>query len=392
MKVSLSRSFSPQKAPGTITPGAPLLGRQGARVILGSDGGSLVQAITPAPHLMFGPRGVCLHPDGSLWVSDTGHHRVLGWKTVPTKDDTPADILLGQPDFGREGRNAKGPVAANTVNVPTGIVAFRGGLAVADPWNHRVLIWRETPTGPDHEADIILGQPDAHSALANVGLSHARADTMHWPYGVSADGNRLIVCDTGNRRVLIWDDPQTTGQPADLVLGQHDFTCRDENAGEAVSDASMRWPHMAIVWKDGLAVADAGNNRVMIWDALPERNGTPCDTALGQADMSACDHNMASYYPTSQAMNMPYALATLGSTLVVADTANSRLLGFEDTGMAAHADRLTAQPDFAAKGDNRWGIAERDTVCWPYGLSSLGSTVAVADSGNNRILIWDAAT
>ena len=101
MKVSLSRSFSPQKAPGTITPGAPLLGTQGARVVLGSDGGSLVQAITPAPHLMFGPRGVCLHPDGSLWVSDTGHHRVLGWKTVPTRDDTPADILLGQPDFGR---------------------------------------------------------------------------------------------------------------------------------------------------------------------------------------------------------------------------------------------------------------------------------------------------
>ena len=31
-------------------------------------------------------------------------------------------------------------------------------------------------------------------------------------------------------------------------------------------------------------------------------------------------------------------------------------------------------------------------ACWPYGLSALGSTVAVADSGNNRILIWDAAT
>ena len=100
---------------------------------------------------------------------------------------------------------------------------------------------------------------------------------------------------------------------------------------------------------------------------------------------------MASYYPNSQAMNMPYALAVLGSRLVVADTANSRILGFDDSSMAAQADRLTAQPDFAAKGDNRWGVAERDTVCWPYGMSSLGSTVAIADSGNNRIMIWDAA-
>ena len=110
MKVSLSTSFSPVKAPGTNTHGAPMLAPKGARVILGSDGGELIQTITPAPHMMFGPRGVCLHPDGSLWVSDTGHHRVLGWKTLPTSDDVPADILLGQPEFGREGRNANGRV------------------------------------------------------------------------------------------------------------------------------------------------------------------------------------------------------------------------------------------------------------------------------------------
>ncbi|MGX0879036.1 hypothetical protein ACSSV4_003743 [Roseovarius sp. MBR-154] len=391
MRVSLSHSFSPRKAPGTVIPGAPLLQEQGARVILGSDGGSLVQAITPARHLMFGPRGVCLHPDGSLWVSDTGHHRVLGWKTVPTVDDTPADILLGQPEFGREGRNAKGAVAANTLNVPTGICAFRGGLAVADPWNHRVLIWRETPTGPDHGADIVLGQPDAESALANAGLAQARADSLHWPYGVSADGDRLIVCDTGNRRALVWEDPHTTGQPADLVLGQRDFACRDENAGEAVSDVSMRWPHMALVWQGGLAMADAGNNRVMIWERFPQRNGAPCQRVLGQSDMTACDHNVAAYYPSAQAMNMPYALAVLGARLVVADTANSRLVGFGETPMAGQADRLSAQPDFATKGDNRWGISGRDTLCWPYGLSARGSTLAIADSGNNRVLIWEAA-
>ena len=60
MKVSLSKSFSPVKAPGTKTPGAPMLAPEGARVILGSDGGEQIQTITPAPHMMFGPRGVCL--------------------------------------------------------------------------------------------------------------------------------------------------------------------------------------------------------------------------------------------------------------------------------------------------------------------------------------------
>lgn len=391
MKVSLSRSFSPNKAPGTITQGAPLLDPAGARVILGTDGGLLAEPITALPHRLFGPRGVCLHEDGSLWVSDTGHHRVLGWKTVPAQDDTPADILIGQPAFGREGRNAKGAVSAATLNVPTGMTAFRGGLAVADPWNHRVLIWRETPKGPDHEADIVLGQADGRSSLANRGKDAPGADTLHWPYGVSAVGNQLIVCDSGNRRVLLFDDPQHTGQTADLVLGQDGFDCRDENAGGPVSARSMRWPHMAIGWRGGLAVADAGNNRVMIWDRLPMRIGQNADAMLGQHDMTGCDFNMVDYYPSAQAVNMPYALAVLGERLVVADTANSRLLAFSDTSMAAFADRLNGQPDFAAKGDNRWGPAERDTLCWPYGLSARGSVVAVADSGNNRVLIWDAA-
>lgn len=391
MKVSLSPSFSPIKAEGTVTFGAPLLDPKGARVILGSDGGMLADPITPAAHRLFGPRGVCLHPDGSFWVADTGHHRVLGWHKLPKEDDTPADILLGQPGFGREGRNAKGPVTGATLNVPTGITAFRGGLAVADPWNHRVLIWRHLPSGPSDAADIILGQSAPDGALANRGADAPTATTLHWPYGVAEIAGRLVVCDTGNRRVLVWNDPQDNGQPADQVLGQDSFTCRDENAGAAVSSRSMRWPHMAVGWRGGLAVADAGNNRVMIWTALPVTNGQPADAVLGQGAMQDCDLNRAAYYPSSLAMNMPYALAVLGDRLVVGDTANSRLLGFADGTMASHAESLTGQPDFASKGDNRWGLATRDSLCWPYGLSARGTTVAVADSGNNRVLIWDAA-
>ena len=149
---------------------------------------------------------------------------------------------------------------------------------------------------------------------------------------------------------------------------------------------------MAVAWRGGLAVADAGNNRVMLWHAMPRENGAAADALFGQTDMAGCDANLGAYYPSSQAVNMPYALAALGPRLVVGDTANSRILGLDDNAMAAHADRLNGQPDFAAKGDNGWGVARRDTVCWPYGLSALGDRLAVADSGNNRILIWDAAS
>jgi hypothetical protein len=29
-----------------------------------------------------------------------------------------------------------------------------------------------------------------------------------------------------------------------------------------------------------------------------------------------------------------------------------------------------------------------DTLCWPYGLALHGRTLAVADSGNNRVVLW----
>lgn len=392
MKVSLvPPSFRPVKQEGTVLPGMPLLVPEGPRLVLGWKADDLAEPLAPAATSLFGPRGACLHPDGSLWIADTGHHRLLGWHKIPEADNAPADILIGQPAFDREGRNAKGAPGAATLNVPTGICAWRGGLAVADAWNHRVLIWNATPTRRNQPADIILGQSSADAVLANRGADHPDATTMHWPYGVAEIAGRLVVCDSGNRRVLVWDDPRETGQPADLVLGQHGFESRDENAGGEVSALSMRWPHGAAWWGGRLTIADSGNNRVMVWNGFPTRHGAPCDTVLGQADATHCDHNMSSYYPSANAVNMPYAVAVAGQRLVVADTANSRLLGWGDSATGCPASWLSCQPDFASKGDNRWGVVERDSLCWPYGLSARGDLLAIADSGNNRVLLWELA-
>jgi len=355
----------------------------------------LAAPIEPRPDSLFGPRGLCLvGPRGPLIVSDTGHHRVLIWRTLPSADATPADLLLGQPDFGREGRNAKGEAGASTLNVPTGIAVGAGVLAVADAWNHRVLLWHEMPDQSGRPADVVLGQADFAGSLANRGALVAGADTLNWCYGVAIIGGRLFVADTGNRRVLAWDGiPESNGAPADLVLGQRDFSVRDENAGGAAKGLGMRWPH-ALADADGrFFVADAGNSRVMVWDGLPQRNGAPCDAVLGQADTEGLDHNRGAYHPTAASLSMPYGLCAQENRLVVADTANSRLLGFEIDAVAAGASAtyLAGQRRFSDKGDNRWQAVARDSLCWPYGVDACGTTLAIADSGNNRILIWEAA-
>lgn len=376
----------------------PLLAPRGARVVLGGEvlANGLAKSIVPGPDTLFGPRGVCLaHAQGPLFVCDTGHHRLLIWRTPPLADQAPADLLIGQPDFTHEGRNARAEIGAATLNMPTGIAACDGVLAVADAWNHRILIWHGYPETSHRPADVVLGQADFTSGLANRGFTAPTAATLNWCYGVAIANGRLIVCDTGNRRVLIWDEiPSRNGTPADLVLGQRDFTTRDDNAGGAEGAVGMRWPHGIAVARGMLFISDAGNNRVMAWRRFPHANGQPCDLVLGQTDFAGRDHNRAAYHPTSSALNMPYGLTVQGTTLVVTDTANSRLLGFELDGLSmdAPALALAGQPQFSDKGDNRWRTATRDSLCWPYSAAACADLLVIADAGNNRVLLWEAAS
>ncbi|HEX4386403.1 MAG TPA: hypothetical protein VH083_25790 [Myxococcales bacterium] len=388
-RVSLARPLQE-----TLLPAPPLLDPAGARVILGgapaADG--LAQSIVPSAGALFGPRGACLSgADGPLFVCDTGHHRLLVWRRAPS-EACEADLIFGQPDFASEGRNARGAVSGATLNVPTGIACENGVVAVADAWNHRVLLWHDGLQHSHQPPDVVLGQIDRAAGLANRGRRAPRADTLNWCYGVALHQGRLFIADTGNRRVLVFDQlPERDGAAADLVLGEKDFTTRDDNASGPAGPAGMRWPHGMAFVDGAFLVADAGDNRVMVWRKLPTENGAPCDFVLGQRDLVSVDHNQASYLPTSTTLSMPYGLALLQQRLVVADTANSRLLGFEKLSANAAATRLCGQTSFGDKGDNRWGFARSDSLCWPYAVSACGSTLVIADSGNNRVLLWEMA-
>ena len=54
---------------------------------------------------------------------------------------------------------------------------------------------------------------------------------------------------------------------------------------------------------------------------------------------------------------------------------------------------MLAQPTYAACGENRWDRSSPDSLCWPYGLhwhaGADRELLAVADSGNNRVVLWE---
>jgi hypothetical protein len=63
------------------------------------------------------------------------------------------------------------------------------------------------------------------------------------PRGVFISGNKLIVADTGQNRVFIWNQiPKTPYQKADVVLGQLLTTDTGRNSGESVHANTLMYP------------------------------------------------------------------------------------------------------------------------------------------------------
>ncbi len=355
-----------------------------------APGGLALPAANPTMAFLYSPRGVHLDDD-VLVVADTGNHRVLIWHGVPTSDEQPADVVLGQADGVSEGRAAAGRGPERGLNLPCGVLVHEGRLVVADAWHHRILVWHTVPTRSDVAPDVVLGQADASSVEPNRG-GDCSASTMYWPFGIAVVGDRFWVADTGNRRVLGWDGGlPTADRPADVVLGQPDASHREENRGADAGPDSFRWPHAITGTDDLLLVADAGDHRVLGWTPHPASDG-PASVVAGQPDLvSAVEWPYGPH--TGDRFRFPYAAAVQGGTFAVADTANNRILlwvGIPTDGRAA--DHVLGQPSFAKNGENRWAAVDRDTLCWPYGISLRGDRLAVADSGNNRVMLWRRTT
>jgi hypothetical protein len=345
---------------------------------------------TPTASQLYAPRGVFLNDDW-LVAADTGNHRILLWRGLPTRDGQPADVVLCQPDFFTEGANAGGRGPANGLHLPTGVAIHDGRLIVADAWNHRLLVWETVPIASDTPPDYAIGQPNIEAVEPNQ-WGEARADTFYWPFSFGFVGERFYVADTGNRRVLGWHGLPAPGQKADVILGQPDECSRNENRDGPVSAKSFRWPHAIAGNSNVLYVADAGNHRVLGWAGLPDSD-RDADLVLGQKIFTTaieCPYTAQGQGPA--AMRFPYCLALQGDTLAVADTANNRVLFWHDLpaiGAGIPADAVTGQVDFLHTGENHWKAVAPDTLCWPYGIAMHRQTLVVADSGNNRVTVWE---
>ena len=285
--------------------------------------------------------------DGTrLVVADTDYNRVLIWNSIPTQNGQPANVVLGQENFTSIKRIT---LDNRSFRGPQGVWIANGRLFVADTQNHRVLVWNSIPTQNHAPADLVLGQPNFTTAPdidLTKGNVDARADNMLNPVSVTSDGIRLYVSDLGHNRVLIFNSiPTRNAQPADVVIGQADFTSAVANNSEKLCSsngekdgkptyprlcaATLDFPRFALSDGRRLFISDGGNDRVLVYNEIPTSNGKAADAILGQfsADTNlTSDSAFPERVSSSDSFRTPAGLAFDGQNLYVSDPFNRRVV------------------------------------------------------------------
>ncbi len=361
-----------------------------ADVVIGQEdfvSGDVNQGWSPDESTLNSPYGINLKNE-KLIVADIYNHRVLIYNETPTKNNASADVVIGQLDFTSNEANQGGSASANTLNLP--IHAFSDGtrLFVADGNNNRVLIYNEIPTENNATADVVIGQLDFTSTDVNQGNANPAANTLNYPFAVFSDGEKLFIAERNSYRLLIYNSiPTENNASADVVIGQPDFISADINQGG--DPAANTAYHFSGVFYDGknLFINDMGNNRVLVYNEIPTENNAPADIVIGQEDF-----NTSVIYTeediSARTLYGAHLLSICKERIFLPLTSSRRLLILNATPTENNSptDEVIGQPDFISSDAY---ATSKYTFGRPDWVSTEEEVLAVTDEANNRVLLFN---
>ena len=293
--------------------------------------------------------------------------------------------VIGQPIF------AGGviTISQSTVGGAQGVAATSNRVFVADgnllsilPQNNRVLIFDSTQI-PSPTADLtglqpppppavnnrcvlcnfsainVLGEPDYVTPNPGAGIAPTvvppTQSNMYAPTAVASDGTILVVADTNYNRVLIYNTiPTTINASPNVVLGQTSLTAIQ--SANILNASSLRGPQGVWILNGKLYVADTGNSRVLIWNSIPTTNNQAADVVLGEPNFTTRFNPPANVALVAAAntMNNPTSVSSDGTHLFVADTGNNRVLIWDSvpTTNQQAADFEVGQPSMTTTAPN----------------------------------------
>jgi sugar lactone lactonase YvrE len=341
----------------------------------------------PSPVTLNRPRSIAVDPmTMKVFVADANDNRVLRYSSATAlANGAPAEAVFGQPNLTSGGAN--NPTAERGMSLPGGIFYDRKGrLWVSQEVDDRVTMYenasfRLTGAFPN----LVLGQPNFTTVTGGT-----TASTMNGPIGVCLDADdRLWVAEFSNNRILRFDNVsnKSTGDPADGVLGQPNFTI---NTSGATADKLDGPSGVSIGPNGSLYVSNQNTNRVFRYDnAANKPNGAPADVVLGQPNFAS---SIVVDPPTASSMRFPLGLfVTPDDVLWVSDTNNNRVLRFDQASAktnGAAANGVVGQLDFVTQTP----AVTDQKLNLPFLSPFVDGSGAlwVPDRSNNRVLRFPA--
>jgi hypothetical protein len=243
----------------------------------------------------------------------------------------------------------------------------------------------------NQDANIVIGQSVMTTGAANQGGT-VDADTLNSPRGIFYLSGKLLISDRANHRVLIFNSvPGSYGAPADLVIGQIDLTSGTLNQGGAVTANTLYEPAGICMVGTSLVVADYMNHRVLIYNSMPSGNNAAAAVVIGQSTMGGNTANQG-VAAAANTLNNPYCVTTDGTRLLISDEGNNRVLIYNTLPAVNNtaANVVIGQATMAGNTANQGGAVAANTLSAPRGIYFDGTRLIVTDYGNNRVLIYNS--
>lgn len=198
-----------------------------------------------------------------------------------------------------------------------------------------------------------------------------------------------------------------TGQAARVTIGQQTFTAQDSgnpSASQLGAASGLAYANNTLFVADSNRVqASPILNRVLIFNNVNGTSGfvpgptadipqgVRCPVCVGTANVvvGQSDFTKSNVALTQTGLRTPTAVASDGQILVIADTDNNRVLIYRSIPQTngAPADVVLGQADF--KSLKQPPVVDNKSFRGPQGVWIQGTRLFVADTQNHRVLVWN---